>query len=622
VNRVPGRRVLLVGWDAADWKVIEPLVAAGRMPNLAALIDRGVMGHLATLQPMVSPMLWTSIATGKRPAKHGIHGFTEVAPESGRVRPVSSLSRATKAIWNILHQEGKTCHVVGWWPSHPAEPLRGAMVSNRFHEATAEPGRPWPVPAGAVHPSSLADELAGLRVHPLELDGAMLRSFVPRAPEIDQSRDRRLVMLAKVLAEAATVHAAATHVLHTRREWDFAAVYYDAIDHFSHGFMSYHPPRLPWVSEKDFEIYSEVVGRAYAFHDAMLGVLLELAGDDTTVVLVSDHGFHSDHLRVRHLPNEPAGPVAEHRPLGIFVAAGPGIRADELVFGGTLLDVAPTVLTLFDLPVGRDMDGRPLTSIYESPPTPRFIDSWDAVPGESARLDASTASGDSEAAAAVIRRLADLGYVDDLPAGHREAIEQTIREERWNLARALVDGGQLEEALAILAPLWNRWPDESRFGVTLLDQQLTLGWLVEARRTFALLGERKEAAIDPHGAGAAAGRRRPARRGHRPRAARRIRAATAPSAHGARRPERADVRLPRGQAVCRGATLCGGARGARPRRGRGEPSASRPPRRTGGGARSDAQARGGRGRVQAGARPRSDERTGPAGPGAIRAGLR
>jgi predicted AlkP superfamily phosphohydrolase/phosphomutase/tetratricopeptide (TPR) repeat protein len=484
-----------VGWDAADWKVIEPLVEAGRMPNLAALIDRGVMGHLATLQPMVSPMLWTSIATGKRPAKHGVHGFTEVAPDSGHVRPVSNLSRTTKAIWNILHQQGKTCHVVGWWPSHPAEPLRGAMVSNRFHEATAEPGRPWPLPAGAVHPPSLAAELVGLRVHPLELDGAMVRSFVPRAPAVDQARDRRLVMLAKVLAEAATVHAAATHVLHTRPDWDFAAVYYDAIDHFSHGFMQYHAPRLPWVSEEDFEIYAEVVGRAYAFHDAMLGVLLHLAGDDTTVVLVSDHGFHSDHLRVRHLPNEPAGPVAEHRPLGIFVAAGPGIRADELVFGGTLLDVAPTVLTLFDLPVGRDMDGRPLTSIFEHPPAPRFIDSWDDVPGDAARLDAATATGDSETTATVIRRLADLGYVDDLPEGQRDAIDQTIREERWNLARALVDGGQLEEAVAILTPLWNRWPDESRFGVALLHQQLALGWLVEAQRTFALLGERKEAAM-------------------------------------------------------------------------------------------------------------------------------
>jgi arylsulfatase A-like enzyme len=72
------RRLLLLGWDAADWKVIQPLVDAGQMPNLARLLERGVMGNHASLQPMLSPMLWTSIATGKRPSKHGVHGFSEV----------------------------------------------------------------------------------------------------------------------------------------------------------------------------------------------------------------------------------------------------------------------------------------------------------------------------------------------------------------------------------------------------------------------------------------------------------------------------------------------------------------------------------------------------------------
>ena len=70
-------RVLLIGWDAADWKVIRPLLEAGQMPNLARLMAEGVHGNLATIYPALSPMLWTSIATGKRAYKHGIHGFTE-----------------------------------------------------------------------------------------------------------------------------------------------------------------------------------------------------------------------------------------------------------------------------------------------------------------------------------------------------------------------------------------------------------------------------------------------------------------------------------------------------------------------------------------------------------------
>ncbi len=441
---------MLVGWDAADWKVIQPLVDAGQMPNLARLLERGVMGNLASLQPMLSPMLWTSIATGKRPYTHGVHGFSEFDGETGQIRPISARSRTTKALWNIVHQEGKTCHVVGWWPSHPVEPLRGGMVSDLYKTATADLGKPWPLAPGTVHPPELAAALAELRIHPAEVEGDMLRGFVPRAPEVDQKKDKRLETLAKLIAEVASVHAAATHVMHTQPDWDFCAVYHDAIDHFCHGFMKYHPPRLDWVSEEDFNLYSQVIGGAYVFHDTMLGVMMALAGDDTTVLLVSDHGFHPDHLRPKELPNEPAGPAAEHRPFGIFVAAGPGIRSDELIFGASLLDVAPTVLSLFDLPTGRDMDGRPLLEIFEHPPAPWFIDSWDDLPGNAARLDQSPGDGDSESAAAVIKQLADLGYIEAVPEDQQEAIDQTIREERWNLARALVDGGRLEEAVAIL----------------------------------------------------------------------------------------------------------------------------------------------------------------------------
>ncbi|MEI6970588.1 MAG: alkaline phosphatase family protein [bacterium] len=489
------RRVLLIGWDAADWKVIQPLVDGGHMPNLRRLIERGIMGNLATIQPMLSPMVWTSIATGKRPFKHGVLGFSEVVPETGAVRPVSSFSRKTKAVWNILNQEGKTCHVVGWWPSHPVEPLRGSMVSNHFQTPTAPLGKPWPLPPGAVHPQDVAESLAGLRIHPNELEGDMLRDFVPRAPEIDQATDKRLLSLAKIVAESASIHAAATKILSTRRDWDFAAVYYDAIDHFSHGFMRYHPPRLNWVSQSDFDMYSSVLGGGYVFHDSMLGVLLALAGEDTTVILISDHGFHPDALRPESLPNEPAGPAAEHRPFGIFVAAGPGLREDELLYSASVLDIAPTVLSLFDLPIGRDMDGRALTAIYNEAPPARYIDSWDMVEGDAAMLTGSEA-GSSEAAAAVIKQLADLGYIDAPGADRQHAMDQTVREERYNLARALADGGRDDEAADMFAELWENWPDESRFGVHLLQIQTEARKVIEARATMELLRVRKRATAE------------------------------------------------------------------------------------------------------------------------------
>ena len=70
-----------------------------------------------------------------------------------------------------------------------------------------------------------------------------LLPFVPRAAEIDQEKDKRLAMLAKILAECSTIHAAATWLMENE-PWDFMAVYYNAVDNFSHGFMRYHPPKM------------------------------------------------------------------------------------------------------------------------------------------------------------------------------------------------------------------------------------------------------------------------------------------------------------------------------------------------------------------------------------------
>ncbi|MEQ1904090.1 MAG: alkaline phosphatase family protein [Pirellulaceae bacterium] len=491
------RKVLLVGWDAADWKVISPLVDAGVMPNVARLIETGVMGNLATLNPILSPMLWTSIATGKRPYKHGIHGFSEPDPDSGTIRPITNLSRKTKAIWNILNQHGKKSLVVGWWPSSPAEPINGAMVSNHFQQAVSPLGKPWPMRLGTVYPASLTKELAPLRIHPHELEGDMLRNFVPRAPEIDQQKDKRLATVAKIFAECSSIHAAATHLIQTTPDWDFAAVYYDAIDHFGHGFMKYHPPKLDWVSEEDFDLYKDVINGGYIYHDMMLGALLNAVGQDTTVILISDHGFHPDHLRPKSLPNEPAGPAAEHRQFGIFVANGPDIKEDELVFGASLLDVTPTILSLFGLPVGRDMDGRALTSIYKEsinqlPPSVEYVDSWDAVVGEDGRHPPETRMNPVDAQEA-IRQLVDLGYIDEPDEDRSKAIEETNRELQYNLARAYVDGGKFYEAAALFSQLWQRWPHESRFGVHLLQTQLKLDVLA-ARETMTLLRERKKQA--------------------------------------------------------------------------------------------------------------------------------
>ncbi len=480
------RRVLLIGWDAADWKVITPLLEAGKMPYLERLVNGGVMGNLATLQPVLSPILWTSIATGKRADKHGILGFVEPDESGGKLRPVTSTSRACKALWNILSQSGLASAVVGWFATHPPEPINGCVVTDHYEHTIGPRAGDGALPPGTVHPTELQDTMAELRVRPTDLTPEQLLPFVPNAAKIDQKSDRRLLGLAKTLAECSTIHHAATW-LAEHETWDLLAVYYDAIDHFCHGFMRYHPPKLPHISDADFEMYRGVVDAAYRFHDMMLGRLMHLVGPETTIMLVSDHGFHSDHLRPLDDPFAPGrrgpvvgdDPVSHHRNYGVVMACGPGIRRDERVYGATLLDVAPTILGMLGLPVPDDMDGKVLTQIFDPPIEPARIDSYEGPhPDDGRRADVE--AEDPWAAQQMLQHLVELGYVD--PPGEDEAanVRRAVDDRKANLAIVHFSAGRVSKALAIYRDLMSRH-DNAMFKLRAARCLTRLGEVDEAK---------------------------------------------------------------------------------------------------------------------------------------------
>ena len=492
------RRVLLVGWDAADWKVINPLMDAGKMPNVQRLVENGAMGQIATLHPPLSPMLWTSIATGKRPFKHGIHGFSEPTPDGRGVQPVTNLSRKSKALWNILNQQGLRSVVIGWWPSHPAEPINGVMVSDHYHRASRPLDEGWPLLKNAVHPPELAEKLADLRMHPDLLIPDMVEPFIPLAREIDQNKDKRLAGLMRTLCECVSIHSAATWLLENG-EWDFFGVYYDAIDHFCHGFMRYHPPRQAWISERDFELYGNVVNMAYQFHDQMLGTLLKKAGENVTVILMSDHGFHPDHLRPASIPDIPAGPAIEHRDFGVLAISGPGIKKDELLHGPSVLDIAPTILTMYGLPVGEDMDGKVLAQAFVEAPEISFIPSWEEVAAVAPNTDGRHPPHtrlDPVAAHEAMEQMIALGYIERPDENREVAVEKTIRELRCNLGESYQDDDRHLEAHEIFSELWAKDRDEQRFAVRLFVSCQALGMTGEMREIIDDLDGRRRALFE------------------------------------------------------------------------------------------------------------------------------
>jgi predicted AlkP superfamily phosphohydrolase/phosphomutase/tetratricopeptide (TPR) repeat protein len=449
-------KVLLIGWDAADWDIIWPLIAQGKMPALKSLIERGVYGNMSTMNPPYSPMLWTSVATGKTPDKHGVLGFIEVTPDAKSVRPVTTTSRKTRALWNIFHNKGLQSNLVGWWPSFPVEPINGTVISDRFQKTSRNPKKQTPMSEFVIHPWEKKDEFKDLRMFPFEITQAHLYPFVPRAHDVDQDLHRGLAAIASVVSQNTSVHNAATKLLRTT-EWDFMAVYYDMIDHFCHSFMKYHPPRLPAVDKENYDIFKEAVTGSYIFQDMMLDRKLKLIDKDTTVIVMSDHGFESGEKRILDMPKVQAAPSLEHRQFGMFVAAGPNIKENTKVFGLGLIDVAPTILHHYGYPIGKDMDGKVMLDIFKETHPPTYIDSWDDEPGDFGDLkvkDQADALSDAE----TMEQLVELGYVDKLDEKFEVAIKKTRIDLKHNLARVYLGKKDFSSSKKLLLELLEETP--------------------------------------------------------------------------------------------------------------------------------------------------------------------
>jgi tetratricopeptide (TPR) repeat protein len=130
VNRsTEGKRVLFVGLDGADWRMLEPLMADGTMPRLRAIVARSETRELLTQHPPLSPLVWTSMMTGVSPLEHRILDFTRFHPTTHVQEPITSDERAVPAIWNMVHAGGKRAAVFGLWATFPAE--EGVVMTDR-----------------------------------------------------------------------------------------------------------------------------------------------------------------------------------------------------------------------------------------------------------------------------------------------------------------------------------------------------------------------------------------------------------------------------------------------------------------------------------------------------------
>src|SRR5205814_3141948 len=229
IERGPARQVILAGLDAADWLAIDPLVAAGKLPTFARLKALGRTGVMVATPPLISPMIWTTIATGLEPENHGITDFM-VDVAGGRQAPVGSSQRLAPAIWNLFSAAGRDVGIVGWWATWPAEQVRGTIISDALAPQLTTQARR--VDAGLVFPAAAMGRVARSVVPAAAVTDEDLAAYVaPGAAAHDHSRT-----LAGVVAATRTYERIAEDLARTGRP-DLLAVYFEAIDSVSHLFV-------------------------------------------------------------------------------------------------------------------------------------------------------------------------------------------------------------------------------------------------------------------------------------------------------------------------------------------------------------------------------------------------
>jgi Flp pilus assembly protein TadD len=404
-------RVLFVGLDGADWPLLDALMAEGRMPELAALCREGRVATLRTIQPPLSPLIWTTMMTGVSPLEHGILDFTRFHPQTRRREPITSDERQVPAVWNHASDALRRVAVFGLWATYPAEPIRGLMVSDRFYTFASLDAPP----AGSVFPPEQEAWARGvLTAVEAEVGFDALRAYLPwldnstydEAINAADPYTRPIAALRRILIETRLYARLAAEHLERQPETELTVVYFQGTDTIGHVFAPFMAPRLPTIDPRDFERFSGVPARYFAEVDAVLGTLRRSAAQQgAALMLASDHGFLWQEGRPHQVESLAAASAGRwHREDGMALLWGRGSSPDREP--GQVAQVAATLHALLDLPTPASLAQPPLFGLPPSSTAPPL----QRKPATPTRQDAADPAAEA-AADEEVAKLRALGYL-------------------------------------------------------------------------------------------------------------------------------------------------------------------------------------------------------------------
>lgn len=252
------KRVVVIGLDGVPYSYLQRLLAAGEMPNFRAIIAEGALAQMDTTIPNVSSVAWASFMTGQNPGKHNIYGFVDRRPDSLQTFIPTARDMRSPALWEILSAAGKRVFAMNVPVTYPPRPVNGIVVGC-FLSPSVEKAAPN---------AEVAQALRRLN-YCVDADSGRARTDKANfLPHLDEVFERRI--------------AAIRHFWRQER-WDFFMAHVMETDRLHHFFWR--------EMEQGHSSYAPAFLEFYRRVDALLGEVRGWLDSDTTLIVLSDHGF-------------------------------------------------------------------------------------------------------------------------------------------------------------------------------------------------------------------------------------------------------------------------------------------------------------------------------------------
>lgn len=266
-------KIFVIGLDGSTWRVIIPLVKKGKLPVLSKLLKESYWSILLCAERATSPLVWTSIATGKVAEKHGIFDHTIREPGAYESVPIKSYHRKVKAIWNILSENKKSVGLIDWYVTFPPEKVKGYIISRLTSDEKNK-----------TYPEEIQKDIDDIT-----------KNINPQKTEdkIFNTKEELLNDVKKLLS--------VTSYMRKKIPTDFLAAYTHSTDAVQHYFWKYMEPekynyQIWAMNDDDIKKYGKIIEKHWIEIDRMIGDMTKDIDNNTTLIILSDHGAQAQFL--------------------------------------------------------------------------------------------------------------------------------------------------------------------------------------------------------------------------------------------------------------------------------------------------------------------------------------